>query len=230
MESESRVRELPLFPLDMVLFPQMLVPLHIFEERYRLLIDRCAASGEPFGIVLVTGIDEETGQSRTARVGCTARVARVERLPDGRMNIQVAGEERFRLLDQHEAQPYRTGIVAPVHDAPRAARELEGAAEETREALREYLRLQMARLGQEVGEFSLPDDPEILSFTACCVLPVENPVKQELLETTDTRHRLERTGELLRDAVGALRRQPPPSRVVFAPIALERFDPYRCRN
>ena len=83
MDSDRGVKELPLFPLDTVLFPHMQVPLHIFEERYRLMVNRCIESGAPFGILLATGIDPDAHTVTTAPIGCAVRVRKVERLEDG---------------------------------------------------------------------------------------------------------------------------------------------------
>ena len=89
--------EIALFPLpNLVLFPNILVPLHIFEERYKLMVTGCIDRDEAFGLVLVrTGAEEET-EDTIHRVGVTARVSEVERLDNGRMNILCEGEARFR--------------------------------------------------------------------------------------------------------------------------------------
>lgn len=230
MDAERGVREIPLFPLDIVLFPQMHVPLHIFEERYRLMVNRCIEAGTPFGILLATGIDAESHTIATAPVGCAARIRKVERLEDGRLNIEIEGEGRFRVLDTHESEPYRTGIVATVDDAPCDLQKLAPVAEETRQLLEEYLTLQLARLGHEVNELELPIEPVILSFTAACVLPVDNRQKQNLLEETDTAARLLIVRNLLRLVVDKLRDAPPVPQTVYQPMELERFGPYICLN
>lgn len=89
---EASPTQLPLFPLQLVLLPDELLPLHIFEQRYRRLVARCVETGEPFGIVLRLG-------DGVAAVGCSARVVAVlEEFPDGRSNIVVRGEEPFRIV------------------------------------------------------------------------------------------------------------------------------------
>ncbi len=101
--------ELPIFELPLVLLPGELLPLHIFEERYKRMIDRCVSDGEPFGVVFR---DDEGG---ARRVGCEARVTEVtERFDDGRLNIIVTGERPFRVLDRFEASDYPAGEVEPV--------------------------------------------------------------------------------------------------------------------
>ena len=89
--------ELPLFELPVVLLPGELMPLHIFEERYKRMIGHCLETEEPFGIVL----RDDDGSAR--RIGCTARVTEVlERFDDGRMDIVVTGEEPFRVLERFD--------------------------------------------------------------------------------------------------------------------------------
>ncbi|HEX2233211.1 MAG TPA: LON peptidase substrate-binding domain-containing protein [Thermoleophilaceae bacterium] len=119
------IDRLPLFPLGLVLLPEEVVPLHIFEERYKLLIGECLESGEEFGIIWMSddGLKE---------VGCTAKVTQVlEQMDDGRMNVLVQGAEPFRLLRRIEDMPYPAGDVelldedeeSPDPDAGEGARE-----------------------------------------------------------------------------------------------------------
>ena len=105
--------EIPIFELPLVLLPGELVPLHIFEERYKAMIGHCLDSGEPFGIVFR---DPDAG---ARRVGCEARITEVtERFDDGRLNIVVTGERPFRVLDRHEADLYPAGEVEPLSNPP----------------------------------------------------------------------------------------------------------------
>src|SRR5215216_7916900 len=101
--------ELPIFELPMVILPGELLPLHIFEERYKRMIGHCLDSAEPFGIVF----RDEEGTAH--RIGCTARVTEVlERFDDGRMNIVVTGEEPFRVLERFEDEEYPAGEVETI--------------------------------------------------------------------------------------------------------------------
>ncbi len=98
-------KELPLFPLGIVALPTELVPLHIFEERYKTMIGECVERGSEFGIVWLS-------DDGLKSVGCACRVERVlERLPDGRMNIVCRGTRPFRLLERLEHLPYPAGAV-----------------------------------------------------------------------------------------------------------------------
>jgi len=105
--------EMPLFPLRSVLCPGVALPLHIFEERYRLMVARCIERGEPFGVVLVReGPDVGPIDGRMAEIGTTAAIRRAGRYPDGRLDILTVGEQRFRLESVDlEKEPY---IVARV--------------------------------------------------------------------------------------------------------------------
>src|SRR3954452_24297353 len=108
-------RELPIFELPLVLLPGELVPLHIFEERYKRMIGDCLAREQPFGIVL----RDDDGDRR---IGCEARISDVsERFDDGRLNIGFSGERPFRVLDRFEASEYPAGEVEPVAATPEVA-------------------------------------------------------------------------------------------------------------
>src|SRR4051812_43493059 len=91
--------ELPLFPLNTVLFPGMPLPLHIFESRYREMITVCSRDERPFGVVLIREGQEVGEPAEPFTVGTMARIVGVDRLPDGRMNIVTVGTQRFRLLN-----------------------------------------------------------------------------------------------------------------------------------
>jgi Lon protease-like protein len=162
--------ELPIFELPLVLLPGELLPLHIFEDRYKRMIARCLEDGEPFGIVFR---DEELG---ARRVGCEARVTEVtERFDDGRLNIVVTGERPFRVLDRYEASGYPAGEVEPVE--PRLEGEpTSSAAAEAREAFAELIR----RVGGDPPEPEELETYDSYSIAARVELPPET--KQQLLE------------------------------------------------
>ena len=104
--------ELPLFPLNnVVLFPGMKLPLHIFEERYKEMIGRCSETDSPFGVLLIKEGQEVGETAEPFTVGATARIAEVQRLDDGRMNILTQGEQRFRVVEIIQEIPYLVGLV-----------------------------------------------------------------------------------------------------------------------
>lgn len=227
------VRELPLFPLNVVLFPNMPLPLHIFEERYKEMIGRCLQNSRLFGIVLIAqgAAEEEKGAGRvvTHPIGCSARVAHVERLADGRMNILVVGEQRFRILDTHERDTFCTGITVAVNDvAATEADSVAPLAAEVGRLLRDFLSRTLALAGRKGEILDLPDDPEQLSFATACVLPLDLPEKQELLEQTDTAARLACERDVLLREVARLRRAEAARSP--EPVSAGRFSVFRCRN
>src|SRR5579864_9042638 len=98
MPEGTTQRVLPLFPLEqVVLFPGMSLPLRIFEERYKVMIGACQVTDQLFGVVLIKTGSEVGEPAEPERIGCTARMMRVDRLPDGRMHILTIGEQRFEL-------------------------------------------------------------------------------------------------------------------------------------
>lgn len=134
--SSIAVRELPIFPLpDVVLFPGRPLPLHIFEFRYRIMMNTILESDRRFGIVMW---DPQTG--RPATVGCCAEVRRYERLPDDRMLIDSLGQQRFRILDYVREKPYRVGLVEWIEDEPTSI-DLRPLAKEVRQLLEDVVRL-----------------------------------------------------------------------------------------
>ncbi|MEO0649039.1 MAG: LON peptidase substrate-binding domain-containing protein, partial [Cyanobacteria bacterium J06650_10] len=112
--SSVAVRELPLFPLpELVLFPGRRLPLHIFEFRYRILMNTILQGDRRFGVLMV---DPTTGE--IAKVGCCAEVIHYQRMPDDRMKIMTLGQQRFRVLDYVRETPYRVGLVEWIEDEP----------------------------------------------------------------------------------------------------------------
>jgi Lon protease-like protein len=149
------VIELPLFPLRSVLCPGVALPLHIFESRYRLMVNRCIDRGEPFGVVLLReGREVGPARGEIAAVGTTAVIRRAGTYPDGRLDILTVGQQRFRLeAIDHDAEPYLVGRVVLL-DEPTGS-ELE-AAERARGVGRRFL--QYLELLQPEG---VDDGPEI---------------------------------------------------------------------
>jgi Lon protease-like protein len=170
----------PLFPLGLVLLPQELVPLHIFEERYKLMIGECLEQEREFGILWLAdgGLRE---------VGCSARIARViERFDDGRMNILVEGASPFRLLRRIEDLPYPAGDIELLEDDSEEPTE-GGPARERYADLVE-------RVTDERPE---PADLQALdAYGMAATLDVALDAKQRLLELRSERGRLEELVDL----------------------------------
>jgi Lon protease-like protein len=184
------IERFPLFPLGLVLLPGEVVPLHIFEERYKLMIGECLERESEFGIVWLS--DEGLRD-----VGCAARVTQLlERLEDGRMNILVEGAGAFRLLRRIEDLPYPAGDVEVLPDeagAPGAT-----AGEEARQ--------RYAELVERVTD-SRPDEQglaELDAYGMAATLDVALDAKQDLLELRSEERRLERLSELFAAAMQRL--------------------------
>ncbi len=182
----------PLFPLGLVLIPHELVPLHIFEERYRLMIGECIEHEGEFGIVWLSddGLKD---------VGCSARVARVlERFEDGRINVLVEGTTPFRLLRRIDDLPYPAGDVQPLADDEQLPDDAAAIA---------AARKRYADLVAEVTDERPEADAlaELDAYGMAATLDVALDAKQGLLELRSERARLERLEELFSEALGRIR-------------------------
>lgn len=174
--------DLPLFPLNLVLFPGMPLKLHIFEERYKTMINECVESQTPFGVVLIEEGMESLGPlARPHAVGCTAHITQVQRLPFGRMNIVAIGRERFLI---HEMKYDRAFLSADVEILPLVqddAQQIKRDSIRLHPLVRRYLqRLESA--GQiQFDSDHLPDNPVVLAYMASVMLQMDNDKKQMLL-------------------------------------------------
>lgn len=195
--------ELPLFPLNVVLFPGMALPLHIFEPRYRLMMSRCLEGDRSFGVALL--VEGEEGQPDTvpARIGCAAEIIEAARLPDGRLNLQTEGRRRFRVLSLREEDDYLIGTVEWLDDEPVPGDEQAALREQAAavcRSLRRYLSLVAPGSQSAIAELEMPDDPIELSHWVAMLLAAPNHQKQELLEMTSTPARLQAELHLLQRA------------------------------
>jgi Lon protease-like protein len=182
---------LPLFPLpNLVLFPQVAVPLHIFEERYKLMINRCIDNSEVFGLVLLRPGAEEERESTIHRVGVTARVVEVDRLQDGRMNILCAAESRFRIDHFTGKSPYWEASVDLFEDDEEPEDLVRPDYEEVAKLYRRSLELSSDLRSIETEDLALPESPVGLSYVVSYTLNLDPAQKQALLETTSTSERL----------------------------------------
>ncbi|HMC06746.1 MAG TPA: LON peptidase substrate-binding domain-containing protein [Solirubrobacterales bacterium] len=187
--------ELPIFELPAVILPGELLPLHIFEERYQRLIGHCLENEEPFGIVF----RDPSGNAH--RIGCTARVAEVlERFDDGRLNIVVAGEQPFRVLERFEDDDYPAGEVEPIDASEEADGEDAEAADSTRSAFAELVR----RVSGEAPDATELEAEDSYGIAARVELPAET--KQILLELRSEPERMRTLGEALRALVATVAR------------------------
>ena len=191
--SSIAVRELPLFPLpEVVLFPGHPLPLHIFEFRYRIMMNTILESDRRFGVLMVDPL-----QGEIASVGCCAEIIRFQRLPDDRMKMLTLGQQRFRILEYVREKPYRVGLVEWIEDRP-PVKDLKALAVEVEQLLQDVVRLS-AKLTDKAIE--LPEDiptlPVELSYWVASNLYGVAVEQQSLLEMQDTALRLEREAEIL---------------------------------
>ena len=197
-------KTIPLFPLNVVLFPGGFLPLHIFEERYKLMIQRCLDDESEFGVVLIKSGLEVGGNAEPHAVGTAARVVNVKKEEDGRMNIMVTGRERFRINTVVLQQPYMEAVVEVVDDDSAGPPEA-GLVSDVRQAVEEQIRLLHGLRGGWVREPTTPEDPAELSWLVCTLVQADNDVKQALLEEPATGARLRAQLPLLRNNAAVLR-------------------------
>jgi Lon protease-like protein len=179
------LQELPLFPLKTVLFPGMPLPLHIFEERYKLMINESIKSATPFGVVLIREGQEVGAPAVPHLIGTSAFVTQVERLPEGRMNIDTIGYKRFRIRELNHDKPYLTGLVEDFPLEVDESAEISRDLSRLRTRLSAYLDVLAGVFDMDVGLQQLPDDPVALAFLAAIVLNVPADEKQEILSLPD---------------------------------------------
>ena len=186
--AETDPSELPIFELPLALVPAERVPLHIFEERYRLMIGDCIERDLPFGIILR---DEEGARS----IGCSALVADVvERHDDGRMDIVIRGEAPFRVLERFEADDWPAALVEMI-DVDDSADEFAAELAEARKAF--------AKLLEAVGADPSRAEASTSAYPIAAQIEMPPLDKQLLLEEEDERERLQAlTGSLRRLLTG----------------------------
>ena len=186
--------ELPLFPLnDVVLFPGMRLPLHIFEERYKEMIGRCSEEEIPFGVLLIKEGQEVGDPAEPVSIGTTARIEQVVELSEGRLNIITRAERRFRVVEIVQQLPYLVGLVQYLEDEPGDIADV--LVEQIRKEFADFLTLQATIAGGWNSNVNVTEEPAQLfndvmtSLSASVSLPKE--LRQRMLESTDTQHRLE---------------------------------------
>ncbi|HKP72335.1 MAG TPA: LON peptidase substrate-binding domain-containing protein [Pyrinomonadaceae bacterium] len=198
------VRELPLFPLPVVLFPGVPMPFHIFEDRYRRMLADVRLTNNLFGLSYFDINTATNTRPPIGHVGCVAEVVESQLLPDGRSNILTVGLIRYRLEEYVEAgEPYLVGGVEFFEDDEEDGELLLSRA---REVSGLFTRIARAVRKLNDDRASLPDlpdaEPERLSFLVAAAMELDNEVKQELLELRSGAERLERISTLLSQVVG----------------------------
>jgi ATP-dependent Lon protease len=196
-------RELPLFPLPLVLFPGVPLPLHIFEPRYQRLLADIRAQDSLFGLSYFDAAEAEDSRPPLGHIGCVAEVTEVQPLPEGRSNILTVGLIRYRVESYVESlEPYLVGRVQFFEDEEEDADFLKQRADEV---LKIFMRIARAVRVINDERASLPElpqtEPERLSFLIAAAMDLDTDVKLELLELRSTAERLKRLRDLLARAV-----------------------------
>jgi ATP-dependent Lon protease len=194
--TDLAVRELPLFPLpDVVLFPQEVLPLHIFESRYRMMLQTVMAEDRRFGVVRW-----DPQRQQMAEVGCCAEILHWQPQEDDRSNIVTMGQQRFRVLSILRETPYRVAMVSWIEDETSdSLDDLVSLTSKVSKALKDVVELTGKLIGKPaILPADLPDLPRELSYWIGAHLggPVADH-QQALLEITDTGERLRQEYELL---------------------------------
>jgi Lon protease-like protein len=203
-------QRLPLFPLGLVLFPGNRLPLHVFEERYRVLVRELLELPEAervFGVVAIrqgreVGAD---GVQALHEIGCVARVERVAPHADGRFDLLTTGTDRFALTGVATDRPYLVGLVEPLGDPAGPVAEARLVAAAVRGALGDYAAALAAATGQEVSLPELPRDPLALGHLVGSTVQVDLADRQSLLAAPDGVSRLRSELSLLRRETALLR-------------------------
>jgi Lon protease-like protein len=200
---------LPLFPLGTVLYPGLLLPLHIFEDRYRQLVQELLDGPEPrhFGVIAIrkgreTGID---GISALYDVGCTATLRRIAEHEDGRYDLVTVGTQRFRLASLEDSRPYLTGEVDLLGEETGEESAAALAARAVQAAFRRYITALATRESVQVSMPELPDEPVGLSYLVASSMILDLPARQALLAEPDALRRLTSERTMLAREVTMLR-------------------------
>ena len=185
---------MPLFPLGTVLFPGLVLPLHIFEERYRQLVRDLLDGQEPqeFGVIAIrkgreTGVD---GVSALHEIGCTARLREVTQHDDGRFELVTVGTQRFRLLGLDHSRPYLRGAIEPLAEETGDEAAAGLAVEAVQRTFRDYLDALATRGAARINVPDLPDEPVLLSYLVAASMIVDLSDRQVLLAEPDAAGRL----------------------------------------
>lgn len=199
--------EIPLFPLNTVLFPGTPIHLHIFEERYKRMINLCIQDHRPFGVVLIRRGMEALGPlAEPQRVGCSAEIVNVTRLPQGRLNIVALGTKRFRILSlEWDAYPYLTGMVEDYPIENPNPRLVDYRAAGLRVQVERFIRNLMKTGSEQFDLQQLPQDPVALAYIAAALLQISPIQKQELLASENAEELVTRLQVVYRREIALLK-------------------------
>jgi len=194
---------IPIFPLNTVLFPGALMPLRIFEPRYRQMLERCMAGNRRFGIALIKSGNEVGAFATPYELGTVARIERVDEESQGSIPIIVRGVERFRTISLDHSLPYLVADVTLLEEV--VDETADSAASHALEEVDRYIRLLLTVRGEWHPKPELPSDPlELLNFAGNVLLGLSVETRQRILETEPVSNRLKLASEALSEAARAL--------------------------
>ena len=200
------IRHLPIFPLPLVLLPNELLPLHIFEPRYQQMFKDIGLEKNLFGVSFFDREDSLADQPPIDSIGCVAEASELQPMPDGRSNLLSVGVIRYRLLDYVETgDPYLVGNVEFFEDDIEDEFVLKPLADEVFEVFKRIAKAAY-NLSGERGKFPeiTQAEPQALSFLVTAAFNLEPEMKYKMIETRSTIERLERLREILRQTVGKM--------------------------
>lgn len=187
-----KIERLPLFPLSAVLMPGAVLPLHIFEPRYRLMLKHVLDGERRFGVLLYRDAPGKIDTSVHAyEIGTIAEVTDIVPLQDGLMNVSTTGRQRFRVERFYHDRPYLTGDVEVLPDSFEPSQRLHVLNDEVRRLSLRYVTTVLILNNEQVTQVRLPSDPVQLSFKVAGLLMAMKPSEaQHLLEASDVEWRL----------------------------------------
>ena len=203
--ADNDITEIPLFPLNLVLFPGMPLPLHIFEERYKAMIGDCMRYNTPFGVSLIRSGQEVGAAADPHPIGTTTRVLRSQILEQGRLNIMTKGERRYEIIEVTQQEPHVAALVRlmeePIGDG------FSGVSSELTEEFTRLMQNLISLSGGYTSQIDVPEDPVQLSYLIAANLDAPVPLRQELLEVPTAADRLNRLVPLLKRRNHALQEE-----------------------
>lgn len=206
LEKVSGIKHLPLFPLPLVLLPNELLPLHIFEPRYLQMLRDVSLDTNIFGVTFFEPAESFIERPEIGTIGCAAEAREIQALPDGRSNVLTIGLARYRLVKYVDAgEPYLVGEIEFFEDSDEDEVRVKALADKV---FRLFQRVANAahKLSGERGAFpEIPQaEPQSLSFLIAAAFNLEIDIKYELLKTRSTLKRLNRLRDILKQAVGKM--------------------------
>lgn len=201
------IRRIPLFPLGTVLYPEMWLPLQIFEPRYKTLLADIGLAEGCFGVVLIREGAEVGGAAEPHLVGTLTRITKAAPLPDQRIFIQTQGQQRFRVVSLNHDKPYLQGDVEMLDSPPPDMARVREPMARVERGYAAYIEAVRALGGQISEAPPTHPDPVAFSWLVASTLLVSPAVQQELLEIDAVDHRLAREAELLEEIVRGLRQR-----------------------